>query len=88
MRVGAIPTASSGIPHELILNFMLCYARSIYDYHFIGADGYQADYQTSIMLFERLELKAMPLDLEDEDISGFSGDVRRVLAYARDNRLE
>ena len=68
--------------------FYKIYAKSIYDYHFIGADGYQADYQTSIMLFERLELKAMPLDLEDEDISGFSGDVRRVLAYARDNRLE
>ena len=88
MRLGAIPKANSGIPGEVILSFMLCYAKSLYYYHFIGADGYEANYQTSVMILERLELKAMPFLHEDEDSSGFSAEVRRVLAYARDNRLE
>ena len=43
-------------------------------------------YKSSFNMLGHLEAKAAPLSRKDS--SGFSAEVRRVLAYARDNRLE
>ena len=54
--------------------------------YFHGADFYRDEYKRAFSMLEQLEEKAVPLSRDDS--SGFSAEVRRVLAYARDNRLE
>lgn len=86
MRDINYPNADSGIEDNIVLNVMLCFVKSVYYYHFIGAPGYREAYKSSFNMLGHLEAKAAPLSRKDS--SGFSAEVRRVLAYARDNRLE
>ena len=86
MTAISIPNANSEIPDVVVLRVMLCYVKSVYYHHFIGADFYRDEYKRAFSMLEQLEEKAVPLSRDDS--SGFSAEVRRVLAYARDNRLE
>ena len=53
----------------------------------LGVDEEHRDeYKSAVSMLEQLEEKAVPLSRKDS--SGFSAEVRPVLAYARDNRLE
>ena len=65
---------------------MLCYVKSPYYHHFIGTACYRQEYKSAVSILEQLEEQAVPLSRKDS--SGFSDEVRRILAYARDNRLE
>ena len=86
MTAISIPNANSEIPDVVVLRVMLCYVKSVYYHHFIGADFYRDEYKRAFSMLEQLEEKAVPLSRDDS--SGFSAEGRRVLAYARDNRLE
>ena len=66
---------------------MLCYTKSLYYHHFIGADGYREDYESAFRMLKSLEKEAVSLPSR-KNAAGLIDEVRRVLAYARDNRLE
>ena len=61
---------------------------TIYYHHFIGADGYRKDYQRAFEMLGYLEKKVAPFKDTHKDPTGYSEEVRRVFAYARDNSLE
>ena len=86
----SFPNTNAGIGDEIVLNIMLCYVKSLYYYHFIGADGYREDYESALRMLKNLEKKAVSLSSQWswKDATEFGDEVRRVLAYARDNRLE
>jgi hypothetical protein len=86
MRAVYFPNANSDIADETVLSSMLCYVKSLYYHHFIGTACYRQEYKSAVSMLEQLEEKAVPLSRKDS--SGFSDEVRRILAYARDNRLE
>ena len=86
MRAVYFPNANSYIADETVLSSMLCYVKSLYYHHFIGTACYRQEYKSAVSMLEQLEEKAVPLSRKDS--SGFSDEVRRIIAYARDNRLE
>ena len=88
MRDIKYPNADSGIEDEIIFNAMLCFVKSVYYHHFIGADGYRKDYQRAFEMLGYLEKKVAPFKDTHKDPTGYSEEGRRVFAYARDNSLE
>ena len=88
MRDIKYPDPDSGIKFEIAFNVMFCFAKSIYYHHFIGADGYRKDYQRAFEMLGYLEKKVAPFKDTHKDPTGYSEEVRRVFAYARDNSLE
>ena len=87
MRDIKYPNADSGIEDEIIFNAMLCFVKSVYYHHFIGADGYREDYESAFKMLGTLEKTVAPFN-DSHKGTGFSDEVRRVFRYARDNRLE
>ena len=75
----------NGITVETMLRIMLCYAKSVYLYHFIGADGYNDEYLRSISMFEDIGTRAVQLLGEDSELSD---EVAECHAEAISFRLE
>ena len=75
----------NGITVEIMLRIMFCYAKSVYLYHFIGADGYNDEYLRSISMFRDIGTRAVELLGEDSELSD---EVAECHAGAISFRLE